>query len=78
MKVRDAALLRTEKVEKQKAEVEAARDKLKRVPALDRLIVLCPARPSCQTNDLNLRCSQSVERQCPDALDSSAGRTWRA
>ena len=29
MKVRDAALLRTEKVEKQKADVEAARDKLK-------------------------------------------------
>ena len=29
IKVRDAALLRTEKVEKQKAEVEATRDKLK-------------------------------------------------
>ena len=36
MKVRDAALLRTEKVEKQKAEVEAARDKLKCVFALTR------------------------------------------
>ncbi len=34
MKVRDAALLRTEKVEKQKAEVEAARDTLKCVSVM--------------------------------------------
>ena len=33
MKVRDTALLRTEKVEKQKSEVEAARDTLKWVLA---------------------------------------------
>jgi len=88
MKVRDAALLRTEKVEKQKAEVEAARDTLKCVFSRRRrrsvldfsLTVMVTQLLSHQHKD-NSHCTTlnaSNARHLRDLMAFRAGRTWRA